>query len=132
MLKTSPCMNPDIRMPPASPDYAALRRQRNRFGEASVPRQTLSRCFEASLPDSITARRNVLAALWAGRLMGLPDDELTRYASDARFVGQRDERIVGMLADDLQDAGILLPLEDIQQALSRFHRVALHQTCVTD
>jgi hypothetical protein len=88
--------------------------------------------IEADLPDSIPARRNVLTALWAGRLKGLSGEELAAYASDLRFVSRRGEAIVGMIADDLKQGGVPLSRSDVQRALSRFHRIALHQISATD
>jgi hypothetical protein len=46
-----------------------------------------SQGFEADLPDSIAARRNVLVAHWAGRLAGLEDEELTAFPADPASSG---------------------------------------------
>jgi hypothetical protein len=97
-----------------------------------VAKRARSYSVKSDLPDSITARRNVLAALWAGKLKGLSGEELSAYARDVRFVTQRDDAIVGALTEDLIEGGVSLSCNDVQQALSRFHRVALLQTCATD
>ena len=97
-----------------------------------VAKQAHSYTVESDLSDSITARRNVLAALWAGKLKGLSGEELSAYARDLRFATQRDDAIVGTLAEDLLEGGVSLSCNDVQQALSRFHRVALLQTGATD
>ena len=152
MLKTNTRMNHEYHVPTASLDYASrasiLQQSRRAIGrdldESAAPRRLWDRAgnfapkqarspyTETGLPDCITARRNVLTALWAGRLLGLSDGELTAYANDMRFVSHGDEKIVEMIGDDLMRAGMSLTLDDIQQALSRCHRVALHQTCATD
>ncbi|WP_048708368.1 ATPase inhibitor subunit zeta [Microvirga massiliensis] len=114
---------------PTSPSYA-----RSAF---STPSRLVSHEMQPSeiavdLPDSIPARRNLFTALWAGKLKGLSGEELAAYASDVRFVRRRGESIVGMIADDLRQGGLSLSRNDVQHALSRFHRIALHQTSATD
>lgn len=88
--------------------------------------------WETDPPDSIVARRNVLTAMWAGRLMGLADADLATYAGDARFLSRSDAKIVRMILEDLTRKGHIVSANEVQQALSRFHRIALHQSCFTD
>ena len=39
-------------------------------------------CLDNDTRDSVIARRNVLAGLWAGRLLGLSNADLSSYATD--------------------------------------------------
>ena len=86
----------------------------------------------SNVPDSITARRNVLAALWAGKLLGLSGEDLTDYASSQRILSKRDAKLASVLAEDLRRGGVAVADDEILAALARCYRVALHQTCATD
>jgi len=86
----------------------------------------------SDFPDSIVARRNVLVALWAGKLLGLSGEELTSYASVKRFLGTSEARLASTLEHDLRRGGATVTRDEILAALIRCHRIALHQTCATD
>jgi hypothetical protein len=88
----------------------------------------LSQGIEIDSMDSITARRNVLTALWAGGLQGFSGSRLSDYATDVLLIGQSDESFILAIERDLAS----MPTEDIRTAMVRFHRVALHQSAVTD
>lgn len=92
-------------------------------------------CPEADTRDSVVARRNVLLALWAGRLMALPETELGAYAAAvhrADFAAPGDADVVEKVARDLKGAGVPAALETVRAALSACHREALRQTATTD
>ena len=66
-------------------------------------------CIDADTRDAVVARRNVLAGLWAGRLLGLADAALTAYAAvvhRADFQTEGDGDIVLKVAGDLSAAGL--------------------------
>ena len=66
-------------------------------------------CIEDDTRDYVIARRNVLAGLWAGRLLGLSNAELTAYAVEvhmADFKVEGDTDIVLKVANDLSDGGL--------------------------
>jgi hypothetical protein len=86
----------------------------------------------SNIPDSITARRNVLAALWAGKLLGLAGEDLTVYASSQLILCKSDAKLASVLARDLRRGGVAVSDDEIREALARCYRVALHQTCATD
>ena len=86
----------------------------------------------AEVPDNITGRRDVLTALWAGKLKGRSGEELTAYACDQRFVSRRADALVATVAEDLRRAGVFLERKEVQRALIPFHRIALQQTVATD
>ena len=102
--------------------------QTERIGLDQSPRVSVS----SNIPDSITARRNLLAALWAGKLLGLSGEDLTVYASSQRILCKSDAKLASALAKDLRRGGVAVSDEEIRAALARCYRVALHQTCATD
>jgi len=92
-------------------------------------------CIDADTRDNVIARRNVLAALWAGRLMGLSETEMTAYAvevhlADFTLTGDRD--VVEKLTRDLASRGLALDEADIREKLSALHAEALRQSGATD
>jgi hypothetical protein len=92
-------------------------------------------CIDADTRHSIIARRNVLAALWAGRLIGKQGDELERYAREvhlADFEVQGDADIVAKLSRDLVAAGFPDEAKTIRLRLARFQKQAWRDAVVTD
>ena len=92
-------------------------------------------CPEDDTRDNVVARRNVLAALWAGQLMGLEGPTLTAYAVEvhlADFTAPGDADVLAKLTGDLHRAGLPLRPTDVRAKLSAFHREALVQTLATD
>lgn len=92
-------------------------------------------CPEADTRDHVLARRNVLTALWAGRLMQLSEPALAAYAAEvhaADFEKAGDEDVVAKLAADLRQAGASRQPSEIRSRLAGFHREALRQTAATD
>ena len=89
-------------------------------------------CIDADTRDSVVARRNVLTGLWAGRLMGLAGASLTAFASDLHFSSRDDDALIAHLARGLGRFGVSVSTSELREMLTRFHRIALHQTCATD
>lgn len=92
-------------------------------------------CPEADTRDHVNARRNVLAGLWVGRLVGLNGPDLARYATRmhaADFSVAGDADIIAVIREDLARVGLALPEQVIRQKLAVFHRQALMQTHCTD
>lgn len=92
-------------------------------------------CIDQDTRDNVIARRNVLAALWAGQLMRLSGDQLTRYAAQVHFADYAvagDEDVVLKLVLDLDAAGISVPMETVRRTLASCHRRALLESGVTD
>lgn len=92
-------------------------------------------CPDEDTRHSAIARRNVLAGLWAGSLLGLNGPELTAYvfavhAADHQVPGGDD--IVTRLAEDLRRAGLHEQAAQVRTRLIAFHREALRQTSMTD
>lgn len=103
------------------------------------PRATLfphlAWCPEEDTRHHVRARRNVLAGLWAGRLLGLSGAELTAYAvavHAADFAEPGDVDVVGKIAADLGRAGVPVCRSEMRARLSAFRREALRQTHATD
>jgi hypothetical protein len=91
-------------------------------------------CPDADTRDSIVARRNALAGLWAGRLMQLSDDQLTLYAAEVHASGTVDgsEAILQKLWYDLNRAGVPMSRTDIGAKMGELHRDAIGQLSATD
>lgn len=92
-------------------------------------------CPDADTRDHVIARRNVLAGLWVGRLVGLSGPDLARYAARMHAVDfgvAGDADIIAVIRDDLARVGLALPERAIRQQLALFHRQALLQTHCTD
>ena len=68
----------------------------------------------------IIARRNRLLGEWAGRLMGLSDEESSSYAKDvvrADFEEAGDEDVIRKVLGDLTSAGVEADEARIREAL---------------
>lgn len=92
-------------------------------------------CSDADTRNNVLARRNVLAGLWAGRLMQIPNHMAQGYAAavhHADFCEPGDEDVVDKLFGDLTRCGIAIAREEVRRKLSEFHRQAFVQTRETD
>lgn len=92
-------------------------------------------CTDADTRDNVRARRNVLAGLWAGQLMQIPNHMVQSYAAAAHhadFCKPGDEDVVDKLFDDLNRCGIAITREEVRQKLRELHRQAMMQTCETE
>ena len=90
---------------------------------------------DADTRDNVIARRNVLVALWAGRLLGHSGTAMTAYAvevhrTDYEVAGDAD--VVAKIARDLNDKGLPIPEGVVREKLCLFHREALIQLGATD
>lgn len=84
---------------------------------------------------SIRARRNLLAGYWAGSLIGLSGEQLSRYGADlheADHAVRGDSDVIARLFADLAAAGHAMSEADIAAALRRFHVQALKDTGCTE
>lgn len=96
---------------------------------------TTAWCCDADTRDNVLARRNVLAGLWAGRLMQIPSHMAQSYAAavhHADFREPGDEDVVDKLFGDLACCGITVTREELRRKLSEFYREAFVQTRETD
>jgi hypothetical protein len=92
-------------------------------------------CIDADTRDNVIARRNVLAALWAGRLMGLSGPEMTAYAVEVHLADHDlagDADIVAKLERDFDARSLPIPGHVIREKLWGFHADALVQAGGTD
>lgn len=91
-------------------------------------------CPEADTRDSILARRNALAGLWAGRLMQMQDDTLSVYAAEVHASGtvSGSEAIVQKLWYDLNRAGVPISRDAVMSKMGELHRDAMGQLSATD
>lgn len=92
-------------------------------------------CIDADTRDSVIARRNVLAGLWASRLMRLSKHTVSAYATAVHFADFNipgDEDVVDKLFGDLNGCGVAINRDDVRRKLSDLHRQAIAQTGATD
>jgi hypothetical protein len=92
-------------------------------------------CLDDDTRNSVIARRNVLTGLWAGRLLGLCNDDLSAYATEvhlADFEEEGEDDIVGKVAHDLSGCGLAYSKQQVRERLYAFHREAFRQTAMTD
>jgi hypothetical protein len=82
--------------------------------------------------DGVMVRRNEIAALWAGKLQGLKDHDLTAYATDAQVLNLRDPIFAQAIKGQLAGTGHAITAEEVEKALARCYRMALHQAAETD
>jgi hypothetical protein len=103
--------------------------------------QTISRdspttwCSDASTRDNVIARRNVLAGLWASRLMQTPTHLVQSYAAEVHHVDfsePGDDDVITKIFGDLTRCGITITREEVRRKLCEFHRQAMQQTRETD
>jgi hypothetical protein len=75
-------------------------------------------CSEADTRDNIIARRNVLAGLWAGRLMRIPSHMVQSYVAavhQADFCKPGDEDVIDKLLGDLNHSGVAVTRDDVRR-----------------
>lgn len=92
-------------------------------------------CPKESTRDNTRARRNVLVALWAGRLAGLEGHALTTYATEthlADFIEVGDDDVIDKIVGDLERRGRHVERATVAERLAECHRVALTETRETD
>lgn len=92
-------------------------------------------CSDVDTRDNVLARRNVLAGLWAGRLMRVPDHMVQSYVAavhQADFCKPGDDDVIEKLFGDLNRCGIEVTRADVRRELSELHRQAIMQTRETD
>jgi len=92
-------------------------------------------CSDASTRDNVIARRNVLAGLWASRLMQTRDHMIQSYVAAVHNVdfcepGAND--VIDKIFGDLTRCGIAITRDEVRRKLSEFHRQAMDQTRETD
>jgi hypothetical protein len=92
-------------------------------------------CSEADTRDNVLARRNVLAGLWAGEMMQLPNHMVQEYVAAvhwADFCEPGDRDVVEKLYGDLSRRGVDITRAEVERKLCEFYRQAIAQTRETD
>lgn len=92
-------------------------------------------CLDDDTRHSVIARRNALAALWAGRLLGKTGEDLAAYAREvhrADFEVPGDSDIVAKLGADLRLVGHHLDSETIRKQLAKLLAQARRECASTD
>jgi hypothetical protein len=91
--------------------------------------------FEESSRDSITARRNYLVGLWAGRQLGLSGELLQRYAQavhEADFEEAGPDDVVRKISTDFARAELDSNPEVVMKALAASEASARGELLATD
>jgi len=107
----------------------------NATGTGTYDENASSWCLDSDTRDCVIARRNVLAGLWAGRLLGLSNADLSSYATEvhrADFEVDGDEDVVGKITRDLSGRGLPVSERQVRDKLRTCHREAFRQVAVTD
>ena len=81
------------------------------------------------------ARRNVLAGLWASRLMQTPDHMIQSYVAavhNVDFCEPGADEVIDKIFGDLTHCGIAITRDEVRRKLCEFHRQAMDQTRETD
>ncbi len=102
---------------------------------AVAPGSATAGCSDVDTRDNVRARRNVLAGLWAGRLMQIPTHLVESYAAAAHradYCEPGDDDVVEKLLGDLNRTGIAMTREQVRHKLCELHRQAMMQTRETD
>lgn len=91
--------------------------------------------FEQSTRENITARRNHLMALWAGKQLGLSGVALNDYAmalhaADFEEAGPAD--VLRKIETDLTAANIVVRADLLQLALTQSETTARRELLATD
>ena len=92
-------------------------------------------CIDEETRHAVIARRNVLAALWAGGLMGKRGKELEHYARDvhsADFEIPGDGDVVAKLRHDLIVSGLPQEAAHVRDRLRSFQTQAWRECAATD
>ncbi|MBB4630702.1 ATPase inhibitor subunit zeta [Sphingosinicella soli] len=91
--------------------------------------------IDADPRDNVIAYRNMLAGLWASRLMQIPDDAIQSYVAavhQADLGEPRCDGVVEKLFGDLNRCGVSISREEVRRKLCEFHSRAIMQTRETD
>lgn len=105
------------------------------IAQTDVCADTTAWCSDADTRDNVVARRNVLAGLWASRLMQISSALAQSYAAavhHADFSEPGDEDVVDKLFGDLSRCGIAITRDEVRRRLCEFHLQAIVQTRETD
>lgn len=97
--------------------------------------QVVPWCPDGDTHDNVIARRNVIAALWAGQMMGLSGAAMTSYATEVHFADHQvsgDADVVEKIARDLSEKGLPVPESVVREKLWLAYREALAQLGATD
>ena len=92
-------------------------------------------CIEEDTRHAVIARRNVLAGLWVGNLLGKRGAELESYAREvhsADYEVPGDSDVVAKLRHDLIAAGLHQEATTVRSRLAGFQKQAWRENVATD
>ena len=91
--------------------------------------------LDGAARDHLIGRRDMLVGLWAGELLGLPEESRAMYAMEVMAAGLLDSEpadIVDKISRDFAGRGIHLNRDEILAQVSKKHRLvaAMNGLCV--
>lgn len=91
--------------------------------------------FEYSTDGCVNARRDYILGLWAGRQLGLCDEELQHYVRDIMHTDRMTsgcDPMIDKVATDFSKKGITLANSQIRMAFQNAERTARAEMLATD
>ncbi|MEM7746702.1 MAG: ATPase inhibitor subunit zeta [Pseudomonadota bacterium] len=91
--------------------------------------------FENATRESISARRNHLIALWAGKKIGLSSEALQQYALEVHHADYEEagcEDVVRKVTADMRDANLNIDPKIVRLNLHRAEVEAQNELAQTD
>jgi len=93
-------------------------------GEGGQGRFTVP--LDSAARDHLIGRRDMLVGLWAGELLGLPEESRAMYAMEVMAAGlleSEPEDVVDKISRDFTERGIHITRREILVQVSRKHRL---------
>lgn len=91
--------------------------------------------IEASTEGCVNARRDYILGLWAGKQLGLNDDDLMHYVRDVIYADQKAfgvDPMINKVATDFTNHGVGMGDSHIWSALQNAERMARTEMLSTD
>ena len=91
--------------------------------------------IDMAIEECIVARRNFYLGLWAGRQLGIDEEQLPEYARSvvaADYEEPGPEDIIRKLARDFAANGLVLTRDEVERQICRTAAIAARQFAVSD
>ena len=91
--------------------------------------------IEFATRDQVNARRNYLMGLWAGRMLGLRERQLSEYVYEVMISDHKEpgpQVVVRKLSRDLADAGMEIGEAEVLRQLTMTEKSVRSELLATD